>query len=194
MHGTGEGSGGTVRWHVTMSLDGFVAGTDHDMSWMSLNWLPRQEGWPEPAERVLGSLGAILGGRGWYEASRSLNGVEGIYGGRYDGPVLVLTHHPEPAPYDPRISFVTGGIEPAVAAAQAAAHGRDVVLFGADIAAQALAADLVDEIVVHTAPVLLGAGVRLTVHERVELEPLHLGHTGPLADLHYRVRTAASRQ
>jgi dihydrofolate reductase len=184
---TGSASG-TTLWHVTMSLDGFVAGPDHDMSWLAMSWLPARPGMPALAERVVDSLGAILGGRRWYEASRSLNGVEGIYGGRWDGPVLVLTHHPDATPYDPRISFVTGGIEAAVAAARAAARGRDVVLFGADLARQALAEGLVDEIVVHTAPVLLGTGVRLAVDERVELEPLHLGSTGPLADLHYRVR------
>ena len=180
--------GGTVLWHVTMSLDGYVAGPDHDMNWLAMDWLPTRAGMPELAERVLGSLGAILGGRRWYEASQGLNGVEGICGGRWDGPVLVLTHHPDTTPYDPRISFVTGGIEAAVTAARVAAGGRKVVLFGADLARQALAVGLVDEIVVHTAPVLLGAGVQLRVDERVELEPLHLGSTGPLADLHYRVR------
>jgi dihydrofolate reductase len=180
-------SNGKVFWHVTMSLDGFVGGPRHGMDWMSLSWLPERPGMPELAERVLGSLGAILGGRGWYEASRDLNGVEGIYGGRWNGPVLVLTTHPDAAAYDPRISFVSDGIENAVATALEAADGRDIVLFGADLARQALAAGLIDEIVVHTAPVLLGDGIRLTVDKPVQLEPLHIGRTGPLADLHYRV-------
>ncbi|WP_246127458.1 dihydrofolate reductase family protein [Amycolatopsis rhizosphaerae] len=70
------------------------------------------------------------------------------------------------------------------------AGGRNVVVFGADLARQALAAGLVGEIVVHTAPVLLGKGIRLAVDERVELEPVHLGSTGPMADLHYRVMRA----
>src|SRR3954452_23295070 len=171
---------GKVFWHVTMSLDGFIAGPHHEMDWMSLNWLPARSGMPELAQRVLDSLGAILGGRRWYEASRDLNGVEGIYGGRWDGPILVLTSHGDAAPYDPRITFISGGVEKAVAAALAAAEGHNVVLFGAELARQALAAGLVDEIVVHTAPVLLGEGIRLAVDQRVELEPLHLGHTGPL--------------
>jgi hypothetical protein len=59
---------GKVIWHVTMSLDGFVAAPDHDMDWMSLSWLPTRAEMPEPAVQVLASLGAILGGRGWYEA------------------------------------------------------------------------------------------------------------------------------
>jgi hypothetical protein len=69
-------------------------------------------------------------------------------------------------------------------------HGRNVVMFGADVTRQALDAGLVDEILVHVAPVLLGDGVRLPERrgsERTRLQPIDLGSTGHLADLHYRV-------
>ena len=177
----------TVRWHVTMSLDGFIAGPKHEMEWATVPWLPRMTEMPPLARTVLEDTGAIVAGRGWYEAARDLHGVDGIYGGEWDGVVLVLTHHADETPYDPRITFVTSGITDAVERAQAAAGDQGVVVFGADLARQALDANLVDEIVVHVAPVLLGDGIRLQGTKQIGLEPITLGSTGHLADLHYRV-------
>ena len=79
-------------------------------------------------------------------------------------PVLVLTHHPRP-PLACRggttFTFVTDGLEEALAQAQAAADGRDVAIAGgAGVARQCIAAGVVDEIQLHLVPVLLGRGVR----------------------------------
>ena len=80
-------------------------------------------------------------------------------------PVFVLTHH-ERAPLEKQggttFTFVTDGIETALAHAQDAAGGADVVIGGgAHVAQQYLRAGLVDEVQLHVAPVLLGAGTRL---------------------------------
>jgi dihydrofolate reductase len=48
-----------------------------------------------------------------------------------------------------------------VATASDAAAGKDVIVIGASAAAQCLRAGLLDEIVVHLVPILLGDGVRL---------------------------------
>ena len=59
-------------------------------------------------------------------------------------------------------TFVTDGVGAAVAQARAVADGKDVLLAGGvGIAQQALAAGLVDEVVLHVTPVLLGRGLRL---------------------------------
>jgi dihydrofolate reductase len=94
-------------------------------------------------------------------------------------------------PGDPRISFVWEGIERAVAAAQEAAGERDVGIFGGSLTQQHLDAGLLDEIVLHIAPVLLGSGVRLFGDEgaeQVELERVSVGEADQLTDLHFRVR------
>jgi dihydrofolate reductase len=80
-------------------------------------------------------------------------------------PVFILTHH-ERAPVEKSggttFNFVTDGIESALAQAQAAAGDKDVGIGGgADVAQQYLRAGLVDEMMIHVAPVLLGDGVRL---------------------------------
>ena len=80
-------------------------------------------------------------------------------------PVFVLTHHARaPLVLDGGTSFtfVTDGIESALEQARQAANGKDVALAGgADVAQQYLNAGVVDEMQIHLAPVLLGAGERL---------------------------------
>jgi dihydrofolate reductase len=80
-------------------------------------------------------------------------------------PVFVLTHHerkPVTKANGTIYHFVTDGIESAVAQARQAAGDRDVTIAGgADVAQQALRAGLVDEVLVHLAPLFLGAGTRL---------------------------------
>jgi dihydrofolate reductase len=83
----------------------------------------------------------------------------------FHGPVFVLTHHarePWPRKGGTTFYFVTGGIDDALARAKAAAGGKDVrIAGGADTIRQYLAAGLVDDFTIHTAPLLLGAGKRL---------------------------------
>ena len=83
----------------------------------------------------------------------------------YHGPVFVLTHHPrEPLTMQggTTFTFVTDGIESALAQARAAADGRDVAIAGgAATINQYLGAGLLDELRTHIAPVTLGAGERL---------------------------------
>lgn len=169
-----------------MSLDGYIAGPDDSMDWAFRYGEPTSL-----AGETMGRIGAILAGRRWYElAIERWNGVDGIYGGDYDGQVFVLTHRPPERSADPRISFVSGGIEQALATAQAAAGPKDVGIFGASLSRQCLEAGLLDEVVIHLAPVLLGGGVPFYGGEddgAVELERLSLGEAEQLTDLHFRV-------
>ncbi len=172
--------------HHTMSLDGYIAGPDDSMDWAVAHGAATSL-----ADETMDRIGAILAGRRWYELARERwDGVDGIYGGVYDGRVFVLTHRPPDRSEDPRISFVSAGIEEAVATAQAAAGDRDVGIFGASLSGQCLQAGLLDEIVIHLAPVLLGGGVRLYGGgdgRRIELERISLGEAEQLTDLRFRV-------
>lgn len=81
-----------------------------------------------------------------------------------DLPVVVLTHNPPQEwvnnPASP-FTFVTDGIESAVAKAKAIAGDKDVELGTASTLQQALKAGLVDELHIDIVPVVLGEGVRL---------------------------------
>ena len=174
-----------VVWHITMSADGYIAGPDDEMDWMGDYELESPVG-----TKVLENTGAILAGRRWHDlAFERWDGRHGLYGGQWEGPVFVITHEPPAEPPDPEIKFLSGGIDQAIATAREAAGGRDVGILGANTAQQAVTAGLVDEIVIHIVPLLLGGGTRLfgPQHERVALEQLYVGQSGDAIDVRYGV-------
>jgi dihydrofolate reductase len=149
---------GNMLWHTQMSLDGFIAGPSDDMRWA----FEVEAGPDETINEVVASTGALLVGRRTQDVEDREQ--PGFYGGAYRGPFFVLRHDPPAEP--PVVKGVTGrfidvGIEEAVAMAKEAAQGADVVVLGANIAKQCLEAGLLDEVLVHVSPVLLGDGVRL---------------------------------
>jgi dihydrofolate reductase len=83
----------------------------------------------------------------------------------FHAPVFVLTHHarpPQPMKGGTTFYFVTEGIAAALADARAAAgHGDVAIGGGAATINQFLAAGLIDELRVHIAPLMFGAGTRL---------------------------------
>src|ERR671919_400372 len=160
---------GKLLWHTMMSLDGFIAGPNDDMSWA----FGLDAGSGETVDTVVASTGALLVGRRTQDVEDRLQ--PGFYGGAFRGPFFVLRHEPPPEP--PVVKGVTGqfldvGIDEAVTVAKEAADGGDVVVLGANIARQCLENQLLDEIIIHVAPVLVGGGVRL--FERAGGEPVKL--------------------
>jgi dihydrofolate reductase len=89
-------------------------------------------------------------------------------------------------------TFVTDGIEPALEQARAAAGDASVAIAGgAATVNQYLAAGLIDELRLHVAPVLLGAGERLFEGVgNVSLESLGVKHTRLVTHLSYGVHSA----
>jgi dihydrofolate reductase len=161
-----------VLWNTMMSLDGFIAGPNDDMQWV----FRVDGGAGQTVGEIVRSTGALLVGRRTQDVEDRLQ--PGFYGGAFRGPFFVLRHDPPPEP--PVVKGVTGqfldvGIDEAVSVAKEAADGGDVVVLGANVARQCLEAGLLDEIIVHVAPVLVGDGVRL--FERSGGEPVGLGLT-----------------
>jgi hypothetical protein len=69
-------AGGKVLWHFTMSLDGFVAGPNHEMDWMT--GTSSRSGL---VQEYVETTGAVLGGRrGWDHFPEA----SGVYGGAWD--------------------------------------------------------------------------------------------------------------
>ncbi|MCR6483145.1 dihydrofolate reductase family protein [Amycolatopsis sp. OK19-0408] len=169
-----------VLYHITMSLDGFVAGPADDMTWLS-----GLHAGPNPVvERVLGEIGAVVMGHHTYAPATTAEGQ--VYGGRWSGPIFVVTRSATPTPGFTLVE----DLGDAVKAASAAAGDGYVAVLGATTARRCLEAGLLDEVLVHVAPVLLGDGVRLFSHPggtRVRLEPLELSSSGPIGNCWYRV-------
>lgn len=144
---------GKVLWHFTMSLDGFVAGPEHTMDWMT-GYSFR----PGLVEEYAGTTGAVLGGRDGWDAFPDPGA---IYGGAWQGPLFVLTHHPEDARPTAGVTFLDCDAADAVRIALEAAGGKNVEVFSPTIGRQLLERRLIDEIDLHVVPVLLGDGIRL---------------------------------
>ena len=144
---------------------------------------------PTVFERVYGDLtestGAVIMGRRSYDNSIEAWGGKGPLG---EVPCFVVTHRLLDGA-DPLFTFVTDGIDSALAQAREAAGDKRIGLMGADIDQQFLTAGLVDEIRIHLVDVLLGGGRRLfdALPQRVELERIGLGETGGVTHLEYRV-------
>jgi dihydrofolate reductase len=111
----------------------------------------------EPSARVFdalaGRVGAVVAGRNTYEDSDHFGGASPHPTAR----LFVLSHRPAPEITE-RQTLVTTGIEDAIAAARKAAGDNDVGLMGGGVVTAALTAGLVDELILHQVPVLLGGG------------------------------------
>jgi dihydrofolate reductase len=195
-----------VRAHISVSLDGYVAGPNQsqeeplgDGGERLHDWVVALKAWREASgmeggeenasSRVVreeyANVGAEIMGRGKFgPAGRGSWGDDpwrGWWGEEppFHKPVFVLTHHPrEPLTLaDTTFTFVTDGIEAALAQAREAAGDRDVFIGGgADVINQYLAGGLVDELELHVVPIILGGGARLFegVGPNVRLEQLRV--------------------
>jgi len=173
---------GKVLWHITMSLDGFIAGPRDDMGWMSDYF-----GLNPTVDGLLSQIGAVLMGARTYMAAKTEAGK--VYGGAWRGPQFVLTHTP-PETAAPGFTFVSGDIGAALRHAKAAAGEKYVVILGASTAKQVLEAGRLDEILVHVVPVLLGDGVHLFKDPggtNVKLERISQTQTPKVTNLWFRV-------
>src|SRR6266487_443012 len=174
-------AGGKVLWHFTMSLDGFVAGPNHEMDWMTgISFRPGLVG------EYVKTTGAVLGGRdGWDHATSGSH----PYGGAWDGPIFVLTHHPEDATPSDGDTFLSCGPAEAVRIGRAAAGGKNLEVFSPTIGRQLLELGLIDEIDLHIVPVLLGDGIGLYDNPGGKPVRLHrVGESNPMSAVNVRYR------
>lgn len=173
-----------VLWHFLMSLDGYVAGPNHEMDWMT-GFTVR----PGLHAEYIETTGAVLAGRSGYD---SAIGDSRPYGGAWQGPIFVLTHHPQDARQAEGITILSCPVDEAVHIALDAAGGKNVEVFSPTIGRQLLELGLIDEIDLHIAPVLLGDGIRL--YDRPHGEPIRLDRVGaedPRAVVNVRYRPIA---
>jgi dihydrofolate reductase len=100
----------------------------------------------------------------------------------------VLSHRPLPGTHEGQ-TLVTTGIEDAIVAAREAAGDKDVGLMGGGVATAALAAGLVDEVILHQVPILLGVGRPFfkDLPEHVQLRLVEAVSAPGVTHLHYEV-------
>jgi dihydrofolate reductase len=183
---------------MSVSLDGYIAdpndflgGDDGERlhKWADADGEPGRPATPAAQfQDEWNGAGAVLAGRRTAE-------LMDHWGGDHGGlPIFVPSHRP-PGPAArwgyPLVTYVTDGIESAMAQAKAAAGDRDVqVRAGAYTVQTALEAGVLDEIQIHLVPVLLGQGRRLfdVLPSEIELEVVRVMDTPQATHIRYRVR------
>ena len=176
---------------MTTSLDGFVA----DESGSASRLYPDLAALRGTAymNAAIEETGAVLMGKRTFEMGDPDSYV-GSY--EYQVPIFVLTHEPpDVAPKQDEhltFTFVTDGVEAAVAQATAAAGGKAVqVVGGPALVRQLFLAGLVDELHVDVMPVLLGSGLRFLEDprfERIQIEKIGVQEVDARTSLSFRVR------
>ena len=206
-----------VTSHISISLDGFVAGPNqslenpigegglrlHDWVFTTAAWLRQQglEGGTDNEDSMV--VDEVVANVETYIMGRKMFGGgsgpwdqtwKGWWGDDppYHTPVFVLTHHPrEPLEMQGGTTFifVTDGIESAMDQARAAAgDGVVSIAGGASTIQQFLAAGMLDELYVHIVPIILGRGERL--FENVGdpvLEPVKVIASPTVTHIKYRI-------
>ena len=174
---------------LTLSLDGYYEDANGSAGALYTDLEALQDSAYMKALRA--ETGAVLMGRRTYDMAEDPDGYADGY--EFQVPLFVLTHQaPEREPKRNEnlyVTFVTDGLESAVAQATAAAGDRAVtVVGGADLNRQLLAAGLVDELRIDVMPVLLGSGRRLFDDVAgTRLEKLGVEEAGGRTSLSFRV-------
>ena len=179
-----------LKFSVTMSLDGYVAGPKQSLKeplgvggealhdWAvelaAFREAHGKKGGAVNASTVImqemfENVGAVIMGRNMFGGGPGpwTSDWKGWWGDDppYHVPVFVLTHHqrnPLPMQGGTTFHFVTDGIESALSQARRSAAGKDILIGGgAQTINEYLAAGLVDEINISIAPRFLGGGARL---------------------------------
>jgi dihydrofolate reductase len=193
-----------VTCDMAISVDGYAAGPNQSLDnpfgegvgERLHRWMFEEREAHAAAIEAITDAGAFIMGRNMFTPGRGEWDPEwrGWWGEEppYHAPVFVLTHHPRESlemQGGTTFHFVTDGIEAALTRAREAAGDADVAIAGgAATVNQYLAAGAIDELRLHVAPLVLGAGERLFEGVRdVTLEPLGFSGTSMVTHVSYRV-------
>lgn len=149
--------------YIAMSIDGYITGPDEDISWLGDVGEPEsgqtnsdEEENPYAWEPFFERIGAIIMGRSTYdwEVSPGHDDVHPV-------PKFVLTHRPKDERARDDVTFTDEPIESVLAQAKSITDKNIWVEGGGIVAQQFINRDLLDEMILFVAPVLLGGGIRL---------------------------------
>jgi dihydrofolate reductase len=176
---------GDLLLFASVSVDGYAAGLGDDLSRLH-RWMDREDGeggHQDPFVESFRSAGAVVLGRRTYDLGQEPWGDDDVF----ESPVLVVTHERrEPLDRNGTTFTFTGGSPgDVVAVARALAGDRHIVVMGSPgVGQQLLAAGLVEAVMLHQVPVLLGGGIPLfgPLRDHLELVP-ELMRPGPEVSL-----------
>lgn len=144
----------TVTLHAVASLDGFIAAKDNSVAWLETTQVYERGVSEEGAAEVVAAIGCYVLGSHTYEHALELGWPYG------DTPTVVVTSR-ELASTRASVELYAGDLRQLVDETLAPRFRNVWVVGGAMLCQSFLALDLVDEIRLAIAPVLLGDGLPL---------------------------------
>jgi dihydrofolate reductase len=181
-----------TQYFTATSIDGFIADSDNSLDWLfeAHNEEHGEHRW----EAFIGNVGAMAMGATTYEWAvqheNLLQDPKKWHEFYDDIPCWVFTHRELPPIPGAALFFVQGHVTPVHRAMTEAAGDKNIWLVGGgELVGQFFDEGLLDELLVHLAPVTLGAGAPLLPRRMSsrELTLLNAESEGGFAYLTYRV-------
>jgi dihydrofolate reductase len=174
-----------------MTFDGYVAGQNGEMDWLEKIHKRPQGAAKSGFSSFISKVGAIIVGK----RSFDLGIEQGWFKNHSYGhsPIFVVCRiKPENPSRDADFRFVTTGIKNAHREASTAAADKWIYLFGgANTFQQFLNENLVDEMQIVMAPILIGRGIRLfnnIIERHIELEKISvMDYPNGMIKTNYRI-------
>ena len=170
--------------HIATSADGFIAGPDGDLEWLTSR--PKPKGFYGIGEFTK-SIDTKVFGRKTYDAAMRM-------GGRFDttGRTYVFSHHARPVDAPAAVEFVNEPIDSFVSRLRDE-PGKDIWLMGGgELIASFLDASAIDQIILTVMPLFIGDGIPLIPrqqrHTLLDLRAVERFDDG-VVQLHYDIKT-----
>lgn len=181
----------TTILNLIMTFDGYVAGVHDKMDWLTQVHKRSQGSAKHDFSSFTSQVGAIIVGKRSYELGIKQGWFKNnAYG---PSPIFVLCRKiPKKISRDADFRFITKGIKKTYQQASKVAGNKWIYLFGGpNVFQQFFNADLVDELRITIAPIIIGKGIRLFDHltaRPIELEKISVSdHPNGMIETHYRI-------
>jgi dihydrofolate reductase len=139
--------------YIGTSLDGFIARADGDFGWLMKF---ADAGAIESYNEFIADIDVLVIGRGTFET------VLGFPFWPYDKPVFILSNTLKELPDNLREKATISSLEPSALMERLSNEGfKAAYIDGGKVIQSFLAADLIDNLIIATVPVLIGGGIPL---------------------------------
>jgi dihydrofolate reductase len=156
-----------LKLQMQITVDGFVAGPDGQLDWMTWNWDDKLKDY---ATALTAPVGTILLGRKmtdgfvrhWEGVAAKPDHPEVVAARKFvDTPKVVFTRTLEKSPWNNTV-LAHGDLASEIAKLKAQASGGDIVVYGgATFVSSLIEQDLIDELNLFVNPVAIGNGLRV---------------------------------
>ena len=144
-----------IKLIITSSIDGYIATSDGDLEWMGE--YSNTERLDYSYRKFLSEVDAVIMGANTYRNLKRME-ITGTYKGKN---TYIITHNPDLVKGGDNIFFISNNVVEEVSALKEK-NRKDIALIGgSEVIKMFLKADLIDEMIILTVPILLGDGISL---------------------------------